>query len=78
MHAALAVVYYKLGELEQSQDLYARAYDIQVRQADFSALLAIFNPSGVSSQGSASRLPVYKGSMRRKGVEARAPLCVGR
>ena len=30
MHAALAVVYYKLGELEQSQDLYARAYDIQV------------------------------------------------
>ena len=29
--AALAVVHYKLGELEQSQDLYARAYDIQVR-----------------------------------------------
>lgn len=28
--AALAVVHYKLGELEQSQDLYARAYDIQV------------------------------------------------
>ncbi|CAL5227758.1 g10777 [Coccomyxa viridis] len=29
---ALAVVHYKLGELEQSQDLYARAYDIQVMQ----------------------------------------------
>ena len=28
--AALAVVHYKLAELEQSQDLYARAYDIQV------------------------------------------------
>ena len=30
LHAALAVVHYKLEELEQSQDLYARAYDIQV------------------------------------------------
>ena len=29
MPAALAVVHYKLGELEHSQDLYARAYDIQ-------------------------------------------------
>jgi hypothetical protein len=29
-HAALAIVKYKLGELEDSQDLYARAYDIQV------------------------------------------------
>ena len=39
VHAALAVVYYKLGELEQSQDLYARAYDIQVGLAYFSAFL---------------------------------------
>jgi hypothetical protein len=29
-HAALAVVHYKLGQLEDAQDLYARAYDIQV------------------------------------------------
>jgi len=28
--AALAVVHYKLGQLEKAQDLYARAYDIQV------------------------------------------------
>lgn len=30
MGAALAVVHYKLGQLEVAQDLYARAYDIQV------------------------------------------------
>ena len=29
--AASAVVHYKLGQLEQSQDHYARAYDIQAR-----------------------------------------------
>lgn len=29
--AALAVVHYKMGQLEEAQDLYARAYDIQVR-----------------------------------------------
>ena len=28
--AALAVVHYKVGRLEEAQDLYARAYDIQV------------------------------------------------
>ena len=28
-NAALAVVHYKLNQLEDSQDLYARAYDIQ-------------------------------------------------
>lgn len=54
VHAALAVVHYKLGELEQSQDLYARAYDIQVRQANFAPSLAIFCPSGVI----ACRMPV--------------------
>ena len=34
---ALAVVHYKLGELEQSQDLYARAYDIQVHTYPFAS-----------------------------------------
>lgn len=35
--AALAVVHYKVGQLEEAQDLYARAYDIQVHRCQTSA-----------------------------------------
>ena len=37
LRAALAVVHYKLGRLEEAQDLYARAYDIQVRRRQTTA-----------------------------------------